>query len=70
MRKTCRALLGPSVSYTVTRSRSIALGQIIVVTDGLFVPLRIEHPVGIELFLLLTAITYSLVGSIIDSWAT
>ena len=41
-----------------------------MVTDGLFVPLRIEHPVGIELFLLLTAITYSLVGSIIDSWAT
>jgi ABC-2 type transport system permease protein len=33
------------------------------------VPLRIEHPLWMILFLLLTAITFSLVGFVIGIWA-
>ena len=38
-------------------------------TAGLFVPLKIEHPLWMILFLLLTAATFSLVGFIIGIWA-
>jgi ABC-2 type transport system permease protein len=50
-------------------SKSIILGLIILATAGLFVPLRVEHPVVMALFLVLTAITFSLVGFIIGIWA-
>ena len=50
-------------------SKSIALGLIILATAGFFVPLRIEHPVWMLVFLLLTAVTFSLVGFIIGIWA-
>ncbi len=50
-------------------SKSIALGLIILATAGFFVPLRIEHPVWMMLFLVLTAVTFSLVGFIIGIWA-
>ncbi len=50
-------------------SKSIVLGLIILATAGLFVPLRIEHPVWMLLFLVLTAVTFSLVGFIIGIWA-
>ena len=36
---------------------------------GLFVPLRIEHPVWMVVFLVLTAVTFSLFGFIIGIWA-
>ena len=38
-------------------------------TAGFFVPLRIEHPLWMLLFLLLTAVTFSLLGFIIGIWA-
>jgi ABC-2 type transport system permease protein len=38
-------------------------------TAGFFVPLRIEHPFWMLLFLLLTAVTFSLLGFIIGIWA-
>src|SRR5690348_2494722 len=58
------------VSYVgAAASKSILLGVIILATAGLFVPLRIEHPVWMILFLVLTAVTFSLFGFIIGIWA-
>jgi len=50
-------------------SKSILLGLIILATATLFVPLRIEHPVWMLLFLVLTAVTFSLLGFVIGIWA-
>jgi ABC-2 type transport system permease protein len=50
-------------------SKSVLLGLIILATAGLFVPLHIDHPVVMLLFLVLTAVTFSLVGFIIGIWA-
>jgi ABC-2 type transport system permease protein len=50
-------------------TKSIMLGLIILATAALFVPLRIEHPVWMVLFLVLTAVTFSLFGFIIGIWA-
>ncbi|MDA8110581.1 MAG: ABC transporter permease [Betaproteobacteria bacterium] len=50
-------------------TKSILLGLIILATAGLFVPLRVEHPVWMLLFLVLTAATFSLFGFIIGVWA-
>jgi ABC-2 type transport system permease protein len=58
------------VSYVgAAATKSIILGVIILATAGLFVPLRIDHPFWMVLFLLLTAVTFSLVGFIIGIWA-
>jgi ABC-2 type transport system permease protein len=50
-------------------SKSILLGLIILGTATLFVPIRIEHPVLMILFLVLTAVTFSLFGFLIGIWA-
>jgi ABC-2 type transport system permease protein len=50
-------------------TKSIVVGLIILATAGLFVPLRIEHPLWMIVFLILTAVTFSLVGFIIGIWA-
>ena len=50
-------------------SKSIILGVIILATAALFVPMRIEHPFVMVLFLVLTAVTFSLFGFIIGIWA-
>src|SRR6478672_8170583 len=50
-------------------TKSIMLGLIILATAGLFVPLHIAHPVWMVLFLVLTAVTFSLFGFIIGIWA-
>jgi len=50
-------------------TKSIVLGLIILATAWLFVPLRIEHPLWMLMFLVLTAVTFSLVGFIIGIWA-
>jgi ABC-2 type transport system permease protein len=58
------------VSYVgAAATKSLILGVIILATAGLFVPLRIEHPFWMMLFLVLTAVTFSLVGFIIGIWA-
>ena len=46
-------------------TKSIILGLIILATSGLFVPLRIAHPAWMIAFLVLTAVTFSLLGFII-----
>ncbi len=50
-------------------SKSVLIGLIILATATLFVPLRIEHPVMMVVFLLLTAVTFSLFGFVIGLWA-
>jgi ABC-2 type transport system permease protein len=50
-------------------TKSILLGLIILATSGLFVPLQIIHPVWMLFFLVLTAVTFSLLGFIIGIWA-
>jgi ABC-2 type transport system permease protein len=50
-------------------SKSIILGAIILATAGLFVPLHIEHPFWMLLFLILTAVSFSLFGFILGIWA-
>lgn len=50
-------------------TKSIILGLIILATAAIFVPLRIEHPLWMLLFLVLTAFTFSLLGFIIGIWA-
>ena len=50
-------------------SKSLILGLLVLATAGFFVPLRIDHPVWMVGFLVLTAVTFSLVGFIIGIWA-
>ena len=50
-------------------TKSITLGLIILATASLFVEVRIEHPLFMVAFLLLTAATFSLFGFIIGVWA-
>ena len=48
---------------------SIILGLIFLATATLFVDLRIDHPVWMVFFLVLTAVTFSLLGFVIGLWA-
>jgi ABC-2 type transport system permease protein len=50
-------------------TKSVVIGLIILATAALFVPIHIEHPVWMFLFLVLTAVTFSLFGFIIGIWA-
>jgi ABC-2 type transport system permease protein len=58
------------VSYVgAAATKSIMLGLIILATASFFVPLHVEHPFVMVLFLVLTALTFSLLGFIIGIWA-
>jgi len=58
------------VSYVgAAATKSIILGVIILATAWVFVPLRVEHPFWMILFLVLTSVTFSLFGFIIGIWA-
>jgi ABC-2 type transport system permease protein len=50
-------------------TKSILLGLVILATAWLFVPLHITHPVWMIGFLVLTALTFSLLGFVIGLWA-
>jgi ABC-2 type transport system permease protein len=50
-------------------TKSLLLGLIILATAGLFVPLKIAHPLWMIFFLVATAVTFSLLGFIIGIWA-
>jgi ABC-2 type transport system permease protein len=50
-------------------SKSLVLGLVILATASLFVPLHIVHPLWMILFLVTTAITFSLFGFILGLWA-
>ncbi len=69
-------LSAPVSSFEVVTSyvgaaatKSVVLGLIILATAALIVPLRIEHPFWMVLFLVLTSVTFSLFGFIIGIWA-
>jgi ABC-2 type transport system permease protein len=58
------------VSYVgAAATKSVVLGLIILATAAFIVPIRIEHPVWMVLFLVLTSVTFSLLGFIIGIWA-
>lgn len=50
-------------------TKSLIIGTVILVTARFFVEYRIEHPVWMLGFLLLTSVTFSLFGFIIGLWA-
>jgi ABC-2 type transport system permease protein len=50
-------------------SKSVMLGSIILVTARLFVPFEILHPIAMFGFLILTSVTFSLLGFAIGIWA-
>jgi len=50
-------------------TKSIILGLVILATSFLFVPLHIAHPLWMLLFMVLTSVTFSLLGFIIGIWA-
>jgi ABC-2 type transport system permease protein len=50
-------------------TKSIVVGLIILATAFFFVPLRIDHPLWMIGFLVLTAVTFCLFGFIIGIWA-
>ncbi|MDZ7843086.1 MAG: ABC transporter permease [Gammaproteobacteria bacterium] len=50
-------------------TKSLILGIIVLATASLFVPLQIDHPFWMVVFLVLTAVTFSLLGFIIGIWA-
>ncbi len=59
-----------TLSYVgAAATKSIILAAIILATAGFFVPLQVNHPVWMLVFLVLTAFTFSLFGFIIGIWA-
>jgi ABC-2 type transport system permease protein len=50
-------------------TKSILLGLIILATAAFFVPLTVLHPAWMIAFMLLTAVTFSLLGFIVGIWA-
>ena len=70
-------LLSAPVSYLeivvayvgAAATKSVILGLVILGTAAFIVPLRIEHPVWMVAFLVLTSVTFCLFGFIIGIWA-
>jgi len=70
-------LLSAPVSYIeivlgyvgAAATKSVVLGLIILATAGFLVPIEIAHPVWMVVFLVLTAVTFSLFGFILGIWA-
>jgi ABC-2 type transport system permease protein len=50
-------------------SKSVMLGTIILLTARVFVPFEILHPIAMFGFLILTSVTFSLLGFAIGIWA-
>jgi ABC-2 type transport system permease protein len=50
-------------------SKSVMIGVIVLMTAYFFVPLHIAHPVFMLFFLVMTCVTFSLLGFIIGIWA-
>jgi ABC-2 type transport system permease protein len=50
-------------------TKSLMIGLIILLTATFFVPLRIDHPVLMVLFLVLVAATFCLFGFVLGIWA-
>jgi ABC-2 type transport system permease protein len=61
--------LTPQLRTRLGRVERVVGWFVILATAGLFVPIRIDHPLWMIAFLLLTAVTFSLFGFIIGVWA-
>ena len=58
------------LGYTgAAATKSVILGVVILVTARLFVPFSIEHPFWMIAFLVLTSVTFALLGFLIGIWA-
>jgi ABC-2 type transport system permease protein len=70
-------LLSAPVSYVevligyvgAAATKSVMLGVLILATARVFVPYEVLHPVWMAAFLVLTAVTFSMLGFIIGVWA-
>jgi ABC-2 type transport system permease protein len=70
-------LLSAPISYVeiviayvgAAASKSVVLALVILATASLFVPMKILHPVLMLLFLVMTAVNFSLFGFILGLWA-
>ncbi|WP_170402971.1 ABC transporter permease [Ruegeria arenilitoris] len=51
-------------------TKALFVGLVILVTASFFVDLRIEHPFAMAVFLILTCLSFSLLGFIIGIWAS
>lgn len=50
-------------------TKAIMIGVIVLITAGFFVTLQIQHPFWMLFFLVMTCITFSMLGFIIGIWA-
>lgn len=50
-------------------TKSIGIGAIVLATSALFVPMHVMHPIWMLFFLIMTSVTFSLLGFIIGIWA-
>jgi len=50
-------------------TKSVLIGAIVLATAFFFVPMHIKHPLWMLFFLLMTSVTFSLMGFIIGIWA-
>src|SRR5258706_7731547 len=50
-------------------TKSVMIGVIVLLTSCFFVPLHIAHPLWMAFFLIMTSVTFSLLGFIIGIWA-
>lgn len=50
-------------------TKSVIVGVIVLLTAWFFVPLHIAHPLWMIFFLIMTSVTFSLLGFIIGIWA-
>lgn len=50
-------------------TKAVMIGLVILATSAFFVPLSILHPLWMVVFLLLTALTFSLFGFVLGVWA-
>jgi ABC-2 type transport system permease protein len=50
-------------------TKSMILGLIILFTSAFFVPLQVDHPFWMLFYLVITSITFSMIGFIIGIWA-
>jgi ABC-2 type transport system permease protein len=50
-------------------TKSIVIGSIVLATSALFVPMHVMHPLWMLFFLVMTSVTFSLLGFIIGIWS-
>jgi len=58
-----------TIAYvSAAATKSIVIGVIVLLTTSFFIPLEVQHPLWMLFFLVMTSITFSLLGFIIGIW--